>query len=268
MRTRAGRALPLGALALGCGVIAPLRDPTRLTPALSFLGPTLPHPFGCGEAGVDLLALVTHALLRAAALAAVVATVGLVIGAPIGAVAAMRRGALERFVDRACDLVQSFPSFLLALAVLSAVRTPTRIHLAIVFSLTAWAPFARLALAQTRVLRSAAFIEAARALGVRGSRLLLRHILPSSMGVLAVQLGATAGAIVVSEAALSFVGLGPRDGVSLGSVLEQGVASMLFAPHVMAVGALSIMVTSAAVISAGRVVDVRSRLRADTPKGL
>jgi peptide/nickel transport system permease protein len=150
--------------------------------------------------------------------------------------------------------VQSFPSFLLALAVLSAVRTPTRVHLAIVFSLTAWAPFARLALAQTRVLRSAAFIEAARALGVRGSRLLFRHILPSSVGVLAVQLGATAGAIVVSEAALSFVGLGPRDGVSLGSVLEQGVASMLFAPHVMAVGALSIMVTSAAVISAGRVL--------------
>jgi peptide/nickel transport system permease protein len=249
-----GRALPLGALVLVCALIAPGRDPTRLTPSLSFLGPTLLHPFGCGEAGVDLLALVAHALLRATALAVVVATVGLSIGGPVGALAAMRRGTLERFVDRACDLVQSFPSFLLALAVLSAVRTPTRVHLAVVFSLTAWAPFARLALAETRVLRSAAFIEAARALGVSGSRLLFRHVLPSSMGVLAVQLGATAGAIVVSEAALSFVGLGPRDGVSLGSVLEQGVASMLFAPHVMAVGALSIMATSAAVISAGRVV--------------
>jgi len=242
-------------LVLVCALVSRARDPERLDPKLSFLGPTLSHPLGCGEAGVDLLALVSHALLRGAGLAVLVAVVGLVIGAPVGAIAALRRGALERFTDRACDLVQSFPSFLLALAVLSAVRTPSRLHLAFVFSLTAWAPFTRLALAQTRVLRSASFIEAARALGVRGPRLVFRHVLPGSVGVLAVQLGATAGAIVVSEAALSFVGLGPRDGVSLGSVLEQGIACMLFAPHVMAVGALSIMATSAAVMSAGRVLD-------------
>ncbi len=249
------RTAPILGLVALCALVATARDPERLDPALSFLGPTRSHPFGCGEAGVDLLALVSHALLRGAALAAVVAVVGLVIGAPVGALAAMKRGVLERFTDRACDLVQSFPSFLLALVVLSAVRAPSRVHLLLVFSLTAWAPFARLALAQTRVLRSASYIEAARALGVRGPRLILRHVLPGSMGVLAVQLGATAGAIVVSEAALSFVGLGPRDGVSLGSVLEQGVACMLFAPHVMAVGALSIMATSAAVISAGRALD-------------
>jgi peptide/nickel transport system permease protein len=239
---------------VGLCAVAPTQDPARLEPKLSFAGPSLAHPFGCGEAGADLLAVVSHALLRAVALAVVVAVVGVVVGGPLGAVAALRRGALERFVDRACDLVQSFPSFLLALAVLSAVRVPSRVHLACVFALTAWAPFARLALAQTRVLRSATFIEAARALGVRGVRLLGRHVLPSSLGVLAVQLGSSAGAIVVSEAALSFVGLGPRDGVSLGSVLEQGIACMLFAPHVMAVGALAIMATSAAMISAGRVL--------------
>jgi peptide/nickel transport system permease protein len=253
--TRRRYVLPAAGLVALCAVIASARDPVRLDPRLSFVAPTLAHPFGCGEAGVDLLAVVGHAVLRAVALAGVVALVGLVVGAPLGAVAALRRGVLERFLDRVCDLVQSFPSFLLALAVLSAVRAPSRLHLALVFSLTAWAPFARLALAQTRVLRSAAFIEAARALGVRGGRLLARHVLPSSMGVLAVQLGSSAGAIVVSEAALSFVGLGPRDGVSLGSVLDQGVACMLFAPHVMAVGALAIMATSAAVILAGRVVE-------------
>jgi peptide/nickel transport system permease protein len=151
--------------------------------------------------------------------------------------------------------VQAFPSFLLALAVLSAVRTPSRAHLAVVFSLTAWAPFTRLALAQTRILRSAGFVEAARALGQGKLRVLVRHILPNSLGVLAVQLGSTAGAIVVSEAALSFVGLGPRGGVSLGSVLEQGVACMLFAPWVMAVGAVAVMVTSGTLILAGRAIE-------------
>jgi len=248
-------AAPAIALLATCAVLAPGRDPEHLDPHLSFLSPSMAHPLGCGEAGVDLLALVAHATLRGAALAAVVAIVGLVIGAPLGAAAAMARGRTERAVDRACDLVQAFPSFLLALAVLSAVRSPNRVHLAFVFSLTAWAPFTRLALAQTRVLRGANFVEAARALGVRGPTLLGRHVLPSSLGVLAVQLGSTAGAIVVSEAALSFVGLGPRGGVSLGSILEQGVASMLFAPHVMAVGAVAIMLTSAAVIAAGRAID-------------
>jgi len=107
-------------LVLVCALVSRARDPERLDPKLSFLGPTLSHPLGCGEAGVDLLALVSHALLRGAGLAVLVAVVGLVIGAPVGAIAALRRGALERFTDRACDLVQSFPSFLLALAVLSA----------------------------------------------------------------------------------------------------------------------------------------------------
>lgn len=246
---------PLAGLLVVCGALAPLRDPERLDPSVAFAPLSLAHPLGCGEAGVDLLALVTNAVLRGAALAAVVALAGLALGAPLGAAAAMARGRFERAVERACNLVQAFPSFFLALAVLSAVRSPSRVDLGFVFALTAWAPFARLALAETRVLRGASFIEAARALGVRGPTVLTRHVLPSSLGVLAVQVGATGGAIVVSEAALEFVGLGPRGGVSLGSVLEQGVASMLFAPHVMAVGAIAIFATSAAVIGAGRAIE-------------
>ena len=65
-------------------------------------------------------------------------------------------------------------------------------------------------------------------------------------------------AIVVSEAALSFVGLGPRDGVSLGAVMDQGVAAMLRAPHVLVVGALAIFVTSASMLIAGRAAGARA----------
>ena len=63
----------------------------------------------------------------------------------------------------------------------------------------------------------------------------------TTSGVVAVQLGSTAAAIVVGEAALGFVGLGPRGGVSLGAVLDQGVAAMLRAPHVLAVGAVVLL---------------------------
>jgi peptide/nickel transport system permease protein len=105
------------------------------------------------------------------------------------------------------------------------------------------------------VLREASFIEASRAIGLARSAIVVRHVVPQLLGVVGVQLGGTAAAIVVSEAALAFVGLGPRDGVSLGAVLDQGVASMLRAPHVLAVGAVAVFATSVSLLVAGRAID-------------
>jgi peptide/nickel transport system permease protein len=204
---------------------------------------------------VDLLAMVASSVLRGVALAVIVAALGFVAGTPLGAAAALARGRAERAVERSCDLLQAFPSFILALAVLGAVRAPSRVHIGAVFALTAWAPFARLAVAQTRVLRDATFVEAAAALGRGRAGILSAHIVPNLLGVVAVQLGSSAAAIVVSEAALAFVGLGPHDGVSLGGVLDQGVAAMLRAPHVLVVGAIAVAATSAAMLLAGRAAE-------------
>lgn len=250
---------PLAAVLFASSLVAlGTRSPSRLVPARSWESPSTAFPFGCGEAGVDLLALVAHATSRAIVLAAVVALVGFVVGCPLGAAASLARGRLERGVARACDLVQSFPTFLLALVVLSAVHAPTRVHLGCVFALTAWAPFARLALAQTRVLRDATFIEAARALGSSERRIVLVHLLPNLLSIVAVQLGGTAAAVVVSEAALSFVGFAVQGGVSLGAVLDQGTSAMLRAPHVLVVGALGVLVTSATLMISGRAFDPRA----------
>jgi ABC-type dipeptide/oligopeptide/nickel transport system permease subunit len=200
------------------------------------------------------LSVVSHAQLSGIVLAVAVAVAGFAVGAPLGAFAALTRGTTERVVARACDLIQAFPTFLLALVVLSAVRAPSRMHLGLVFTLTAWAPFARLALVETRVLRDAAFVEAAFALGLGRGRVLARHLLPNLLGVVAVQLGSTGAAIVVAEAAFAFVGMGPRDGVSLGGVLDQGVLAMLRAPHVLLVGAACVFVTSGSMLLAGTAI--------------
>jgi peptide/nickel transport system permease protein len=248
--------IPLAVVLVVAGVVSlSPRSPLLLTPELSWSAPTWERPFGSGEGGVDLLAVVGHASLLAMILASVVALVGFAIGCPLGATAAVVRGRFERAVTRACDLVQAFPTFLLALVVLSAVHRPSRVDLGFVFALTAWAPFTRLALAQTRVLRDQAFVEAARALGVSPQRVILRHLVPNLLGVVAVQLGGTAAAVVVSEAALSFVGFGARDGISLGAVLDQGVSAMLRAPHVLLVGAGAVFLTSVSLMAAGRVFD-------------
>ncbi|MCL2448652.1 MAG: ABC transporter permease subunit [Polyangiaceae bacterium] len=247
-------AVPLASLVVFAGAAALLarEPPGRLVPERAFLPPSWRFPLGCGEAGVDLASLVASAGLRAMLLAAAVALVGAALGTPLGAAAALARGRAERAVERACDLVQAFPTFILALAVLSAVREPSRLAIGAVFASTAWTPFARLSLAQTRTLREASFVEAAVALGHGPSGVLWGHIVPNLLEIAGVQLGSTAASMVVSEAGLAFVGFGPRDGVSLGGVLDQGVAAMLRAPHVLAVGAAAVFVTSVAMLLAGR----------------
>ena len=238
--------LPAATVLLASGAYALLSDasPSRLHLTSSWAGPSLSRPLGSGEAGVDLLPLVLHATFRVLLLAFVVAGIGFAVGTPIGAAAGLLRGRLERWVLRACDLVQAFPTFLLALAVRSAVRTPARWHIAAVFATTAWAPFARIAAAQARTLSEAQFVEAARALGATRGRTVTRHVLPNLLGPVAVQIGTAAAGVVLGETALGFVGLGPADGVSLGALLEQGTLGMLRAPHVLAVGAVAVATVS------------------------
>ncbi len=238
--------LPLALLSILATLTVLLSDrsPERLDLALSYAGPSLARPLGSGAGGTDLLPLVAHATLATLGLCAWVSALGWGLGTLLGTAAGLARGATERAVLAVCDLVQAFPSFLLALAVLAAVKVPSRGVIGVVFSLVAWAPFARLALFQARVLRSATFVEAARALGASPSRVLLGHVVPNLLGPVTVQLGTSAAGVVLGEAALGFIGLGPADGVSLGALLEQGVDAMLHAPHVLVVGAAAIALAS------------------------
>ncbi len=238
--------LPALALALAATAVVLLshHSPSRLSLALAWRGPEPGRPLGSGDAGVDLLPLVGHATLRALALAAAVSVFGFVVGTPLGGAAGLARGRFERWTLRVCDLVQSFPTFLLALAVLSAVQVPSRLTIGAVFCVTVWAPFARISAAQARTLGDSQFVEAARALGAPRWRIVMLHVVPNLLGPVAVQIGTAAAGIVLGETALGFVGLGPADGVSLGALLEQGTLGMLRAPHVLAVGAAAVALAS------------------------
>lgn len=215
-------------------------DPRRLELARDLLGPSRAHPFGCGEGGVDLLALAAEALIRGLALAAAVALVSLAVGTSVGAAAGLAGGRPARLLRRACDAVQAFPSFVLALGVLAAIPNPTRVHVGVVLALTAWAPFARLALAELRIVRGLAYVDAARALGASAGRVLFRHAIPATLPTARAQLGSSASALLVSDAALAFLGVGPADGVSLGALVDQGLGAIVRAPHVLLVGATTL----------------------------
>ena len=175
-----------------------------------------------------------------------VAVTGAVLGTTLGATATYLGGAFEQLLLKGCDLVQAFPNFLLALAVLSAVEQPKRWHIGAVFVLTAWAGFARLTAVISRQLVVAEFVIAARALGASRNFILRKHIVPHVLGPVAIQVGTVAAGVVIGETALAFVGLGPADGISLGVLIEQGAVGMLRAPHVLIFSACAVALASGA----------------------
>jgi ABC-type dipeptide/oligopeptide/nickel transport system permease subunit len=247
------RALPLAivaALATLLVLVAP--HGARLEPALAFVPPSFRAPLGFGEAGLDLSYAVGWGVLRSILLASAVGAVALIVGVSLGALAGLRGAGADDALERTCDLVQAFPSFFLALAVLATVRSPSRVHVGAVLALTAWAPFARLAVAEVRVLRRAPFVEAARALGRSLPAIAWVHLAPNLASVALVQLGATMAAVVLGEAAFAFVGLGPGDEASLGTLLEQGVACLARSPHVLFAAAFAIVALNGALLRIGR----------------
>jgi ABC-type dipeptide/oligopeptide/nickel transport system permease subunit len=230
--------------------LARAADPRRLVLADSLAAPSLAHPFGCGEGGVDLLSLSMEASARAVLLALAIGLVSTAIGTTAGAIAGMRGRGGAATLARICDTLQALPTFILALAVLSMVRRPTRWHVAAVLAATAWAPFTRLALAEMRVIRDLAFVEASRALGASRWRVLFRHVLPALGPSARAQLGTTAAALLVSEAALAYLGVGPADGVSLGALVDQGVGAMVRAPHVLVVASATLLMSTSVLLGA------------------
>jgi peptide/nickel transport system permease protein len=111
--------VPLALLLLGAifAIVLSEGAPGRLTPELAWAPPGAGRILGSGEGGIDLGLALAHAELRGAVLAALVSLLGFVVGVPLGCAAALYQGRFERVVVRICDLLQAFPSFLLAVAV-------------------------------------------------------------------------------------------------------------------------------------------------------
>ncbi len=240
--------VPLGALLAICWtvIVASSNSGGRFVLEQAWARPSFAHILGCADGGLDVARFVAFAVGYVLVLALAVSLLGAFIGTAMGATATYIGGAAERLLLKACDLIQAFPNFLLALAVLAAVERPKRWHIAAVFVLTAWAGFARLTAVISRRLVRAEFVIAARAYGASRSTILVRHIVPHVLGPVAIQAGTVAAGVVISESALAFVGLGPADGISLGVLIEQGAAGMLRAPHVLIVAALAVAMASGA----------------------
>jgi peptide/nickel transport system permease protein len=205
--------------------------------------PDAKHWLGAADNGVDVLSVILHGARLAGTVALASVGIALVIGAPLGALAGYRGGVVDHVVTGVADLVQAFPAIVLNVAILALTARPGLLHLIVALTATGWVLFARLARAQTLVLRETEFVHAARALGASEARILARHVLPNLAGPLWVQASAAFGGAILAESTLSFLGLGPGVSASWGALLDQGSAVLLRFPHVALVAGGTIAVT-------------------------
>jgi peptide/nickel transport system permease protein len=165
------------------------------------------------------------------------------IGGAVGALAGWAGGRLDEVVMRAVDVLLAFPGLLLAIA-LTAVLGPSVRHVVLALCLIGWTGFARLARGEMQRLRARDFVVAARALGARDRRIVGRHLVPLLVAPLLVQATFAMAGAIVAEASLSFLGLGAQPPTpSWGTMLNDGRAFLLVAPHLTLFPGLAIMAT-------------------------
>jgi len=223
----------VGALVL-LAIVGPLAlriDPLAIDLSRALASPSRSHWFGCDSLGRDLLARVIWGARLSLGISTTVVALSLAAGSVIGGAAALAGGRVDALVMRGVDIAMGFPGFLLALA-LAAILGPGLFDLVIALTAMGWTGYARLVRGEVLSLRERVYVEGARALGARPSRLLFRHLMPALAGPLAVQATFGVGGIIIAEAALSFLGLGARPPTpSWGNMLDAGRAFILVAPH-------------------------------------
>ena len=183
-------------------------SPTRSDFSAVLQAPSAEHWFGTNSYGADVFSRLVHAARLDLSIGFFSVAIALLIGAPLGALIGMSHGSrLSSLGMRILDFVQSFPLFILAMA-LVAVTGQSTLNVALVLMVLSVPIFARLVRSEVLALRGRAFVEAARCSGNGEIRLVVRHILPNAMGAATAQASAQIGWALLLIAGLSFVGAG------------------------------------------------------------
>jgi peptide/nickel transport system permease protein len=212
-------------LVLACAMLAPwiaTHNPNTLDVMNRFAGPSGNNWLGTDHLGRDLFSRMVHGASVAMKVAILSITASLTVGTALGILAAYAPARAERLVLILFDVISSFPSLVLALAVVAVFGPSTQIVILIV-AVTMTPHFGRVARSQVLTLRSAPFLEAERILGASPLRIVFSHVLPNILGPLVILASMDIAVVISIEAGLSFLGLGVRPPLaSWGTLIQDG----------------------------------------------
>ena len=239
--------LLLTALALGAALLSWVWTPygvTGISIADKLKPPSAAHPFGTDHFGRDILSMVMVGARTSLAVALVAVGIGVLVGVPLGLVAAARRGGwLDEAIMRGNDLIFAFPSLVIAILITAALG-PSAVNAILAIGIFNIPVFARVTRAGAMPLWTLDYIRAAQVAGKGPARISLEHILPNIANLLIVQGTIQFSLGILAEAGLSYVGLGAQPPTpSWGRMLAEAQTLVTVAPHVAIAPGLAIVGT-------------------------
>lgn len=208
--------------------------------------PSAEHWFGTDQLGRDTFSRVIFGARVSLRVGIFATLIAVVIGVSMGSLAGYYGGLVDTLVMRITDLFLAFPYLLAAMAIITVIGRGERTVI-IVLGLLGWLAIARVLRSQILQVKEREFIEAARAVGASDFRIITRHVLPNSVQPVIVYATLFLGAAVLSEAALSFLGVGIQDPTpAWGLMVAQGRRYLVPSPHLLFFpgAAIFVMVTA------------------------
>ena len=226
------------------GVLAPViaGNPTRMEVSARLQSPGSTHWFGTDDLGRDVFARVVYGARLSFVVGVAVVALALLVGLTAGLAAGYFRR-LDNVIMRVMDGLMAFPAIILAIALMASLG-PSVTNVIVAIGVVYMPRVARVVRGSVLVVRETAYIEAARALGVRDVSIILRHVLPNCLSPVIVQGSFVFAAAVLTEAALSFLGVGvPPYIPSWGNILSEGRLYLQQAPWLVLYPGAAIMIT-------------------------
>jgi ABC-type dipeptide/oligopeptide/nickel transport system permease subunit len=217
-------------------------DPERQQLSRVLRPTSLEHLLGTDHLGRDMLARLLYGGRLSLLIGFLAVGIGLLIGVPLGAVSGFQGGRTDLVIQRVADILLSFPGFLLALSLVSLLGVGLQ-NVIISVGISAIPSFIRLVRSSVLSIREQVFVEAARALGQRPWRIILRHVLPNAMAPIIVQATLNLGSSILVAAGLGFLGLGVQPPTpEWGTMLGEGRQYIFRAPALTLFPGLAIFV--------------------------
>jgi peptide/nickel transport system permease protein len=211
--------------------IAP-QDPLEIRGRLTYRLPGAAAWFGTDKFGRDILSRVIYGARVSLYVGTLTVAFGTTFGMLVGLFSAYVGGKLDTVVQRVVDSFQAFPALFLALAIVAAMGQHLN-SVVLALAIVTWPAASRVVRSAVLGQRSMVYVEAARAIGARDVRIVLRHILPNVASVYLVLATAALGGAILTEAALSFLGAGvPPPTPSWGTMLNEGATTAVVYPWI------------------------------------
>ena len=186
-----------------------------------FESPSSAHWLGTDSKGADTLSQLLWGARSALQLSFIVVAISSTIGIAVGTIAGWYRGWVDEVLMRIVDILMAFPGILLNIAIVATVAQPGIGVMIAALGANGWVGYARVARGQVLALRERDFVTAAVALGASNRRVMWKHLVPNFLAPSLVQMTFGFGSIILVEASLSFLGLGPQVDYTWGAMLDQ-----------------------------------------------